>query len=79
MTINNIQILLGGYRFEDNWLQHTNNPMELGEASFRYTEEKFGFYDQFLWSGAGAPILNQATGFPDVGEKTMTACQLTTI
>lgn len=54
---------------EINWLLHTNNPMELGEASFRYTGERAGFYGQFLWSEAGPGQLEQVTGFPDVDAK----------
>ena len=40
--------------------------MQLGDATFRYTGEKAGFYGQFLWSEAGAPVITQETGFPDV-------------
>lgn len=54
---------------EINWLLHTNNPMELGDASFRYSGERAGFYGQFLWSEAGAGKLSQVTGFPDVDKK----------
>lgn len=54
---------------EVNWLLHTNNPMETGDTSFRYTGERAGFYGQFLWSEAGAPTIEQITGFPDVDPK----------
>ncbi|SFI33581.1 DUF4962 domain-containing protein [Jannaschia pohangensis] len=49
-----------------DWLLHANAPMTLGDATFRYTGEKAGFYGKFLWSEAGAPTLSQNTGFPDV-------------
>lgn len=52
-----------------NWLLHTNNPMEIGDTSFRYTGERAGFYGQFLWSEAGTPKIEQMTGFPDVDPK----------
>lgn len=48
------------------WLLHTNNPMTLGEHTFRYTGQQAGFYGQILWSEAGAPALSQQTGYPDV-------------
>ncbi|MEO9526980.1 DUF4962 domain-containing protein [Roseibium sp.] len=49
-----------------DWLLHANAPMTLGDATFRYTGEKAGFYGQFLWSEAGSPQLGQETGFPGV-------------
>ncbi|WP_107846240.1 DUF4962 domain-containing protein [Litoreibacter ponti] len=49
-----------------DWLLHANAPMQLGANTFRYTGERAGFYGQFLWSEAGAPTLDQETGFPDV-------------
>jgi hypothetical protein len=49
-----------------DWLLHANGPMDLGDTTFRYTGERAGFYGQFLWSEAGAPVLTQETGFPDV-------------
>ncbi len=49
-----------------DWMLHANAPMTLGGSTFRYSGEKAGFYGQVLWSEAGAPSLNQATGFPDV-------------
>ena len=49
-----------------DWLLHANNPMTLGESTFRYTGERAGFYGQFLWSEAGSPTLTQETGFPGV-------------
>ena len=49
-----------------DFLLHANAPMQLGDATFRYTGEKAGFYGQFLWTEAGAPVITQETGFPDV-------------
>ncbi len=49
-----------------DWRLHANGPMHLGDATFRYTGEKAGFYGQFLWSEAGAGTLTQETGFPGV-------------
>ncbi|MEO1314948.1 MAG: heparinase II/III family protein, partial [Pseudomonadota bacterium] len=49
-----------------SWLLHANAPMTLGNATFRYSGERAGFYGQILWSEAGAPRLEQETGFPDV-------------
>lgn len=54
---------------EIDWLLHANAPYQLGETSFRYTGEKAGFYGKFVWSDAGAPRLDQETGFPGVDEK----------
>ncbi len=51
------------------WLLHANAPMQLGDSSFRYTGERAGFYGQFVWSEAGAPTLDQVTGFPGVAEQ----------
>lgn len=48
------------------WLLHANAPMQLGDATFRYSGDRAGFYGQFLWSEAGAPVIGQETGFPDV-------------
>ena len=52
-----------------DWLLHTNEPMDLGSNTFRYTGERAGFYGKFLWSEAGPPTLDQITGFPGVDEK----------
>lgn len=49
-----------------DWLLHANAPMNLSDVTFRYSGERAGFYGQVLWSEAGAPELNQHTGFPDV-------------
>ena len=49
-----------------DWLLHANGPMELGRNSFRYSGERAGFYGKFLWSEAGAGMLDQITGFPGV-------------
>ncbi len=49
-----------------DWLLHTNEPMTLGDTTFRYTGQKAGFYGQILWSEAGAAELSQLTDFPDV-------------
>jgi hypothetical protein len=49
-----------------DWLLHANGRYELGASSFRYSGERAGFYGQFVWSEAGKPGLDQATGFADV-------------
>lgn len=49
-----------------DWLLHANGEYELGKSSFRYNGEKAGMYGQVLWSEAGAPTLEQETGFPGV-------------
>lgn len=49
-----------------NWLLHTNDPMNLGTSSFKYSGERAGFYGQFVWSESGQPDCEQITGFPDV-------------
>lgn len=54
---------------EIDWLLHTNDPMQLGDNSFRYSGERAGFYGQFVWSEAGVPKLDQVTGFPGVDKK----------
>ena len=48
------------------WLLHANDPMTLGQTTFRYAGSRAGFYGEVLWSEAGAPKLSQDTGFPDV-------------
>ena len=48
------------------WLLHANGRFTIGDASFRYTGERAGFYGQFLWSEAGVPSLEQETGFAGV-------------
>ena len=53
---------------EIDWLLHANNRYDLGDNSFRNTGERAGFYGQFIWSEAGAPKLDQVTGFPGVDE-----------
>ncbi len=52
-----------------DWLLHTHAPMKLGTNSFRYTGARAGFYGQLVWSEAGAPVMEQVTGFPDVDPK----------
>ncbi|MEL7343924.1 MAG: DUF4962 domain-containing protein [Pseudomonadota bacterium] len=51
---------------EVNWLLHANNPLALGESTFRYTGERAGFYGEFLWSEAGAATIKQTTGYEGV-------------
>ncbi|MEM7643067.1 MAG: DUF4962 domain-containing protein [Pseudomonadota bacterium] len=51
---------------EVDWLLHANDPMRLGETTFRYDGTRAGFYGKVLWSEAGAPTLTQETGFPGV-------------
>ena len=52
-----------------DWLLHANAPYELGNSSFRYVGKTAGFYGQFLWSEAGAPVMAQETGFPGIDPK----------
>ena len=52
-----------------DWLLHANGAYDLGQASFRYTGKKAGFYGQVVWSEAGMPQLSQETGFPGVDPK----------
>jgi len=52
-----------------DWLLHANGPFDLGQASFRYTGQKAGFYGQVVWSEAGMPELSQKTGFEGVDPK----------
>jgi hypothetical protein len=49
-----------------DWLLHTETPMTLGTASFRYSGARAGFYGQLLWSESGAATLSQKTEFTDV-------------
>lgn len=51
---------------EIDWLLHANQPYSLSSNTFRNHGEKAGFYGQVLWSEAGAPDLQQETGFPGV-------------
>lgn len=52
-----------------DWLLHTNSPMQIGTDTFRYAGDRAGFYGQFVWSSAGAPTIEQFTGYEDVDEK----------
>lgn len=61
-----------------DWLLHANAPMKLGSNSFRYSGERAGFYGQLLWSEAGAPTLEQVTGFPDVDPKDYEGLEVST-
>ncbi len=49
-----------------DWLLHTNEPLQLGKNSFRYSGQRAGFYGQVLWSEAGAPTLQQQPAFEGV-------------
>ncbi|MFK7893463.1 MAG: DUF4962 domain-containing protein [Granulosicoccus sp.] len=49
-----------------DWRLHANAPMQLGDATFRYTGERAGFYGQIIWSEAGPGVLSQQTGFEGV-------------
>ncbi|MBX2826110.1 MAG: DUF4962 domain-containing protein [Gammaproteobacteria bacterium] len=51
---------------EIDWRLHANAPMQLGDATFRYTGNTSGFYGQIIWSEAGPGQLTQETGFPGV-------------
>ena len=51
---------------ELDWRIHANGPMQLGDATFRYTGSKAGFYGQVIWSEAGPGTLTQETGFEGV-------------
>ncbi len=51
---------------ELDWRLHANAPMQLGDATFRYTGDKAGFYGQVIWSEAGPGQLTQETGFEGV-------------
>lgn len=52
-----------------DWLLHANQPFTLGKSSFRSTGDKAGFYGEVVWSEAGAPQLDQKTGFEGVDPK----------
>ncbi|MEM7256195.1 MAG: DUF4962 domain-containing protein [Pseudomonadota bacterium] len=54
---------------EIDWRLHAHSPMQLGDATFRYTGTDAGFYGQVIWSEAGAGQLTQETGFEGVDKE----------